>query len=87
MKVSILICFLFFIVSGLKAEDGHSLWLRNNYASPVNVVGTHKSLIFDVAKQELHDNWQGKENATINLIVKKDKRIKGDGFILSGDNI
>ncbi|MCW0483264.1 alpha-glucuronidase [Gaoshiqia sediminis] len=87
MRVSVCVFILLLIASGLKAEDGSGLWLRNNFASPVNVVGSHKSTIFNVAKQELLNNWQGKENATINLLVKKDKRIIGDGFLLSSDKI
>lgn len=87
MKVSVFICFILFFAMSLKAEDGHSLWLRNNYANPVKVNASKNSEVIDVARQELQDNWQGKADATINLLVKKDKRIEGDGFILSSNKI
>lgn len=67
----------------LKAETGHQLWLRNSKAVPVNVVSKSNSPLIFLAKDELQRGWNGKEGATIELLVKEDKAIKGDGFRIS----
>ncbi|MBN2166318.1 MAG: alpha-glucuronidase [Marinilabiliaceae bacterium] len=77
--IIILLCFSFLV----NAEDGHQLWLRKGYLNKVIVVCSKKSETISIAKQELLSNWQGTPGATINLVLKKDKRITGDGFILS----
>ncbi len=66
--------------AALKAENGHDLWLRKRQANPVNVVSAKQSPTLELAKQELLENWQGKAGATVRLVVKRDKDIKGDGF-------
>jgi alpha-glucuronidase len=81
------ILILLLISSLLKAEDGHKLWLRNNYADEVNIICTKQSPTLEIAKQELLKNWQGEKGATINLTIKKDKQIDRDGFRLSATNI
>jgi alpha-glucuronidase len=73
---------------GLRAEDGHQLWLRPHAAVPVTVVvPTKKSALLATAKQELQQGWQGRAGATITLALKKDKAIKYDGFRLSPNGV
>jgi alpha-glucuronidase len=73
---------------GLRAEDGHQLWLRPHAAVPVTVVvPTKKSALLATAKQELQQGWQGRAGATVTLTLKKDKAIKYDGFRLSSQKI
>lgn len=71
----------------IKAEDGHQLWLRNNYAKSVVVDCSKKSETLSLAIQELKENWQGENGARIELAIKKNSNIKGDGFLLSADKI
>ena len=71
----------------LKAQDGHKLWLRNAYKNEVNIICTKHSTTLRIAKNELQNNWQGDNGITISLKIKKDKRIKGDGFIINSNNI
>ena len=83
------ICIIFLLCFGLyiKAEDGHKLWLRAEKAANVTVISNKNSPTIAIAKQELEQAWNGKNDATVNLIVKKDRRVKGDGFILSENRI
>lgn len=89
MKVSLIKLFFILIAvlfsSTLHAEDGYDLWLRKGPAKPVKVtVSGKKSATLDVAKEELTKFWQGAPNATVQLVVKADKAIKGDGFKING---
>jgi alpha-glucuronidase len=73
---------------GLKAEDGHQLWLRPHKAAPVTVVASAKySAVLATAKQELQQGWQGASGATVTLTLKKDKAIKYDGFRLGPTSV
>jgi alpha-glucuronidase len=65
------------------AENGHSLWLRNKSSKSVNVVCAKSSPTLNIAKLELQQGWQGATDASVELKVKSDKAIKGDGFKLS----
>ncbi|WP_347840137.1 alpha-glucuronidase [uncultured Draconibacterium sp.] len=88
MRSLILFTVLFFVVqSNVQAEDGHKLWLRNQFSGEVNVVCAGKSEIIDLAKKELKNNWNGIDGATIQLLVKKNNEVKGDGFILEENKI
>lgn len=82
-------CFiiLFFTVFNLLAENGHDLWLRSNSNGSVNIVCSKNSATLDIAKQELKQYWQGKDGATLNLLIKYNKLIVGDGFKLSPGEI
>ncbi len=87
MKITVSVLIFFFLTLGLRAEDGHSLWLRGKNATSVNVVCSKKSATLEIAKQELQHGWQGKEGASVTFSVKSDKQIKGDGFKLSASGI
>ena len=82
MKNLALMFLLFFIVSSLKAEDGHKLWLRNQNPKPVKIICSKQSATLDIAQQELKRGWQGTPGASIVLNIRNNKSIKGDGFIL-----
>jgi alpha-glucuronidase len=83
MKTLFNIMILMCVPFSLHAEDGHNLWLRRESAAPVNVVCSKNSATIDIAKQELHQGWQGKTNATVVLAIKQNKFIRGDGYMLS----
>ena len=87
MKSLILsIIFLFPILSA-NAQKGHELWLRPVKAKPVNVICKRKSPTLSIAIQELKDRWQGNDNASVTLIIKKDKALKSDGFRLAKNSV
>ena len=71
---------LIFITLCLYAEDGHQLWLRNSNPKPVNVVCSKTSPSLTIAKQELQNSWMGETGASVSLVIKADKAIRGDGF-------
>ena len=83
MKSSIGSIILILTALNLHAEDGQNLWLRGKSTGSVNVVYARTSLTLAIAKQELEQGWQGKDEATVVLTIKKDKSIKGDGFKLT----
>src|ERR1035437_9434927 len=83
MKITISVIVLLFLVQFIKAEDGHSLWLRAKSTSSFNVVSTKKSPTLDIARQELLQGWQGKAQASIAFTVRPYTLIKGDGSKLS----
>ncbi len=85
-KALIIIC-IFFVSLSLHAEDGHKLWLRGKSTGPVKIICSKSSVTLNIAKQELKNSWQGKSGATIELLVKSDPLIKGDGFKLSPGEI
>lgn len=87
MRISAL--FLLFAFTGmpLLAEDGHSLWLRNKSTVNVTVVCQKSSPTLSIAIDELKHGWQGKDNGTVVLLVKKDKAISNDGFRITADGI
>jgi alpha-glucuronidase len=83
MRTTISVVILFFIAINLQAENGHNLWLRETNYNQVNVACAKSSPTLDIAKQELQQGWQGATGASVELKVKSDKAIKGDGFKLS----
>ena len=87
MKVAISFFLVVFMSLGLHAEDGHSLWLRQQDPVPVTVVCQAGSATLDIARRELQMGWQGKANEKVVLTVRPDKRIKGDGYRISGGEI
>jgi len=80
------IIFLFSIVFA-NAQNGHELWLRPVKAKTVNVICKQNSPTLSIAKQELTDRWLGDANASITLVVKKDKALKSDGFRLGKNSV
>jgi alpha-glucuronidase len=80
------VIFLFSILF-VNAQNGHELWLRPVKAKPVNVICKQNSPTLSIAKQELTDRWLGDANASITLVVKKDKALKSDGFRLGKNSV
>ena len=78
---------LIFFTLCLFAEDGHHLWLRNSNPKPVNVVCAKNSPTLTIAKQELQNGWMGEVGTSVNLVIKADKAIRGDGFRISKTTI
>ncbi len=87
MKTRFSITILLLVTIILHAENGHNLWLRNKSSVPVQVVCTKSSPTITIAKQELLQGWQGKNQASVVLTIKFDKAIKGDGFKLGSNGI
>ena len=83
------ICIIFLLCFGLyiKAEDGHKLWLRAEKTANVTVISNKNSPTITIAKQELEQAWKGKNGATVNLVIKKDNAVRGDGFKLSENKV
>lgn len=77
------IVILIFLTLCLNAEDGHKLWLRYSSPKPLNVVSPKNSPTLTLAKQELQNGWMGEREASVNLVIKVDKAIRGDGFRIS----
>jgi len=74
---------LFVASFNLWAEYGHNLWLRARNQGRVHVVCAKSSTTISIAKMELEQGWQGKSGASVLLKLKSDKKIKGDGFVIS----
>ena len=88
MKKLLFSLFLLGTTLGLRAEDGHQLWLHPHKVVPVKVVSTAKnSALLAMAKQELERGWQGTAGATVTLTLKKDNAIKHDGFRLGPTSV
>ena len=87
MKKISSIIILIFLTLCLYAEDGHKLWLRNSSTKPVNVVCAKTSPTLTIAKQELQNGWRGEMGTSVNLVIKADKAIRGDGFRISKNTI
>jgi len=81
------IVFFILFTFSIRAEDGHKLWLRGKSTSNVNIISKKSSPTLDIAKIELKNGWQGKDNATFIFNIKTNKQIKGDGFTISSDGI
>ncbi len=69
------------------AQGGHDLWLRNTSVKPVKVSTAKNSPTISIAVTELQNGWAGKENASVELSLKKDKDIKFDGFKITDAGI
>jgi len=87
MKSLILSIIFLFPILSTNAQNGHELWLRPVKAKPVNVICKRKSPTLSIAIQELKDRWQGNDNASVTLIIKKDKALKSDGFRLAKNSV
>jgi alpha-glucuronidase len=88
MEKLILSVLLLSAALGLRAEDGHQLWLRPHAAVPVTVVlPTKTSALLATAKRELQQGWQGAAGSTVTLTVQKDKAIKYDGYRLGPTSV
>jgi len=89
MSRKIITIFSFFVLLSfnLQAEDGHDLWLRGKGTNSVNVICSKKSPTLSIAMQELQQGWQRNANEKIELVVKSDKAIKGDGFRIGKNRI
>jgi alpha-glucuronidase len=88
MKKLLFSLFLLGTTLGLRAEDGHQLWLRPHQAAAVTVVSAAKnSVLLATAKQELTRGWQGTAGTTVTLTLAKDKAIKHDGFRLGPTSV
>jgi alpha-glucuronidase len=81
-----LICFLWTTLL-VQAENGQELWLRTKNSASVDVVCKKQNPTIALAVKELKSGWNGEPNARIELIVKKDKALKADGFKLSAGAI
>lgn len=71
----------------IKAQADHDLWLKKVTPLPVNIVAAQKTNFVNLAIQALQQNWRGKANATVTLLVKQDVDIKDDGFKLAPNSI
>lgn len=69
------------------AQADHDLWLKKVTPVSVNVVAVKKGTFINLAIQELQQNWAGKANATVTLLVKPDAAVKDDGFKLTPNSI
>lgn len=87
MRIKIALLFLILSSHYLQAEDGHNLWFCSRSTASVNIVCKANSPTLSIAKKELLQGWQGLENATVFLSLKKDKNIKNDGFELTTNSI
>ena len=89
MSRKIITIFSFFVLLSfnLQSEEEHDLWLRGKGTNSMNVICSKKSPTLSIAMQELRQGWQGKANEKIELVVKSDKAIKGDGFRIDKNRI
>ncbi len=70
-----------------RAQADHDLWLKKVTPISVNVVAAKKGAFVNLAIKELQQNWAGKADATVTLLVKPDVAIKDDGFKLTPNSI
>lgn len=90
IHMSRFIFFLFGMVlfnRNVLADNGHDLWLPKKQTSMVTVVCSGRSPILATAVKELHENWKGANGASVRLVVKPNKSLKKDGFMLDGGTI
>lgn len=69
------------------AQADHDLWLKKVTPVSVNVVAAKKGAFVNLAIQELQQNWAGKADVTVTLLVKSDVAVKDDGFRLTPNSI
>ncbi|MBN2425865.1 MAG: hypothetical protein JXR46_04860 [Calditrichaceae bacterium] len=81
------IIILLFLIFSLEAEDGHQLWLRNQTIKHVKIVCSGHSATLNIARQELKQGWLGNAGEEVNLSIKYDKSIKGDGYKLDDSGV
>jgi alpha-glucuronidase len=87
MKIITQLVIFMLVTLSVYAEDGHKLWLRNSNSKSVNVVCSKNSPTLTIAKQELQNGWMGEKGTSVNLIIKADKAIRGDGYRISKNAI
>lgn len=85
-KFSLLLLGLF-CVQLVVAVNGSELWLAKQSTKRVTVHGSLKTPMLKLAGNELQNGWQGKDGASFQLIIKKDKSLKADGFRLDSTKI
>ncbi len=85
--ISGIFCMILCAITAAWAENGHQLWLRKGKANPVTIVCQGSSPILKNAVKELETGWLGEPGSKLILSVGKDKRIKGDGFVLDSRGI
>ena len=73
---------IFFAVQ-IAAEDGSRLWLRQASGANAQVTLPYQSATLDLAAGELRQAWKGNP---IVLTIKKDKRLKQDGYCIQSEN-
>ncbi len=78
---------LLLVALSLRAEDGHDLWLRGSATASVNVVCEKRSPTLDIAVKELKQGWRGNAGASVQLVVKSDEKVEGDGYRFVDSNI
>jgi len=71
----------------LMAVNGSDLWLSNHTSKRITVQGSFKTPMLQLAARELRNGWQGRDEALIKFIIKKDKSLKTDGFRLDSTGI
>jgi alpha-glucuronidase len=69
------------------AVDGSDLWLSNQKPHAVKVEMRSNSKTMDLAKSELVKGWQGKQGASVRLILKNIKGLRVDGYQLDSNEI
>jgi alpha-glucuronidase len=79
--------FLVVAVAGIRAQDSHELWLRPKPALAVSVICSKNTATLAIAREELKQGWQGRPNASVILLLTKNKAIKPDGFRLTENSI
>jgi alpha-glucuronidase len=87
MKSIITSLIFLFSIAFANAQNGHELWLRPVKANPVTVICKKTSPTLSIAAQELKDRWLGEANASVTLVIKKDKALKSDGFRLDKNSV
>lgn len=81
-------CAFVSLALGVKADDGHDLWLRPVKAKTVKVTGANaKSATLAIAKKEIEQAWLGIEGATVEFRLVKDPTLKADGFKIAGNTV
>lgn len=75
------------LTSGLKANDGHDLWLNRQNPGKVSVISRSNSPIIQSAKNELTEGWSGIGGSEIKLLVKRDKTLQDDGYKINNSTI
>ncbi len=71
------LCLLWCFLSGINAEDGSRLWLRQSGGSNVTVLTPRHSPTMDITVRELQQAWKG---SPVSLVLKKDKLLQKEGY-------
>ncbi len=82
-RILSLIYLIFFFIVQIAAEDGSRLWLRQASDAKAQVTLPYQSATLDLAAGELRRAWKGNP---IVLTIKKDKRLKQDGYCIQSEN-